>query len=480
MTIHGQFFAGVPLHSGDVVEVRNPAHVDEVVGTFPRLRPGDIDAIVRAADAAASAWTACPVGERFELIAQALAEVLGDGVDTLLTRENGKVLADSTREVQYLGYPVAFLAPHLDWLAGFEDLGDNGRHRTKIFRQPFGVVGIITPWNAPVGQSVITLAPALLAGNSVVAMVPATCPLAVLRIFGQLAQALPPGVLSLVASPDPDVAKALVEHPLVRNVHFTGSTGVGSLVAHEAADTIKPITLELGGNDAAIVLDDAFGDETIYARIIAAAFGFCGQACVALKRLYVPLSQVERALAGLGAVLETSVVGDGLDPGTTMGPLHTARGRERVERLVAQARAAGGTVHEFGTLAGDPEKGHFVLPTLVTGLDNSASLVQEEQFGPALPLIAYDTVDEAVAMANDSEFGLGGSVWSGDVERAERLALCLSTGMVWVNAHSGAGIDGRAPWGGFRKSSVGRSGANRAGLESFTQPLAVTVPTPAG
>lgn len=477
MAVVREFITAVPVGLAETVEIRNPANLDEVVGAIPRITPADIDKLVLAADAAKGDWTRRTPQERFDLITAALAEADTAGLDVLLTRENGKVLSDSTREVQYLSYPVSFLAPLIPWLTDGDDLGDNGRHHTKVYRQPFGVVGVIIPWNAPIGQSIITLAPALLAGNAVVALLPATCPLAILQVFGALARALPKGVLTLLASPDPAVPKALIEHPWVRNVHFTGSTTIGTVVAREGSGTITSLTLELGGNDAAVALDDAFQGESVYAKWVAAAFGFCGQACVALKRLYVPRSRVEQTLEGLAQILDATVVGNGLDPATTLGPVHNARGRDRVRRLIEEARAAGGTVHEFGMMNADPDKGYFLRPAVVTGLGNDASLVREEQFGPVLPIIAYDSVEEAIALANDSEYGLGGSVWSADVDRAAKLALELETGMVWINAHSGAGIDGRAPWGGFKSSGVGRGGSNRAGLEGFTEPKIVTIPT---
>ncbi|WP_198152830.1 aldehyde dehydrogenase family protein [Pseudofrankia sp. DC12] len=467
------FVAGIGLPVRGRLDVRNPADHDDVVGTIPELTAADVARVVRAADRAQKGWGARTPRARYDLLAAALAGADVTGADVLLTRENGKVLADSTRELGYLDFPVRFLAEHLDWLADGDDLGDSGRHRTRVLRRPFGVVGILTPWNVPIGMSVVTIAPALLAGNAVVAHIPPTCPLTVLRVFGQLAGALPPGVLSLICAPDPTIAQALVEHPLVRNVHFTGSTAVGALVAREAAGTMATVTLELGGNDPAIVLDDAFDDGALYQRLAASAFGFGGQACVALKRLYVPRSRVAEVVDGLGSVLSSTVVGDGLDPATTLGPLHTARGRARVRGLVQRS---GGDVHEFGKLAGDPAKGNFLLPVVVSGLDNTAPLVREEQFGPALPVVAYDSVDEAVAMANDSEFGLASSVWSADQEAAAQVAGALEAGMTWINMHAGAAIDGRAPWGGVKLSGVGRGGANRAGLEGFTEPHAITWP----
>ncbi|WP_051215296.1 aldehyde dehydrogenase family protein [Granulicoccus phenolivorans] len=476
-TVEREFITGADLAIEGRVEVYNPANTDEIVGTMPRIRPEHVDAVVRAAHAAQKSWARSTPQERFEAIIAALdaAGKAGDAA-RVLTAENGKVLADSERELLYMSYPVKFLAGQVDWLTQGEDLGESPTHRTRVFRNPMGVVAVLTPWNVPIGMSVITLAPALLAGNSVVAHLPSTCPLATLQVFGALAKALPPGVLSLISSPDTNVAKTLVEHPLTRGVHFTGSSTVGSLIMHEASDTLSSVTLELGGNDAAIMLDDAFDDDAVYGKLVAAAFPFAGQACVALKRLYVPQAKVEPVREAIGSILAKTVVGNGLDAGVTMGPLHTAAGKANVERLVRSVNAtANGKVYEYGELAGDPAKGHFLLPTLATGVHNGDAIVDNEQFGPTLPIIGYDSVEQAVEFANDSEVGLGGSVWSADEERATEVARGIETGMVWINGHAGQSLDGRAPWGGVKLTGVGRGGANRYGLEGFTEAQAITI-----
>lgn len=222
----------------------------------------------------------------------------------------------------------------------------------------------------------------------------------------------------------------------MRHIHFTGSTAVGSIIAHEAADSLTT-TLELGGNDAAIVLDDVFDDPAIFPRIVADAFGGAGQACVALKRRYVPKSRFADTVDALAAVLDRTVVGDGLDDATTMGPLHTATGRDRVLGM-ADARSMGAQICEFGTLAADPDKGYFLRPTLASGVGSNDRVVREEQFGPVLPVIGYESADYAVAMPNDSEYGLSGSVWSKDPERAVAVARRFESGMTLINTHGGA------------------------------------------
>jgi acyl-CoA reductase-like NAD-dependent aldehyde dehydrogenase len=256
-------------------------------------------------------------------------------------------------------------------------------------------------------------------------------------------------------------------------VHFTGSTEVGRLVAAEAAATLTSLTLELGGNDAAILLDDALDVPGALGSLAGAALMVTGQACIALKRLYVPRALLGDVVDGLRSVLDAHRIGDGRLDGVTLGPLHTARQRDRVRMLVEEARAQGGEVIECGELVGDVQHGHFLRPSLVSGLANGAGLVQQEQFGPALPIIAYDDVEQALAMANDCDYGLGGSVWSADHERAAGLAARMQAGMVAVNAHGAAAVDSRVPFGGTKASGIGRGGSNRAGLETFTETRAV-------
>ncbi|MGF7234291.1 MAG: aldehyde dehydrogenase family protein [Frankia sp.] len=454
--------------------VHNPANRAEVVGSYPVLAPADVDHVVTVAGQAQRSWAQVPPAERFERLEAALAAVDLTDRDRLLTREQGKPLAESTRELGYLGFSTRLLSEHLSWLTDGEELMPSAFHRSRVYRDPVGVVGIITPWNFPIGIPVVSVAPALVAGNAVVLHLPATAPLAALDVFGQIAALLPEGVLSAITSPDTGVARRLVEHSAVRHVHFTGSTMTGRIVAREGAETLTGLTLELGGNDAGIVLEDAVDDQPdLFARLVAGAFGNAGQACIALKRLYVPAARVGEVVEGLGAALATQVVGDGLNPATTMGPLHTRAQRDKVRGLLDRARADGGTVLEFGALAGDPELGNFLRPALVTGVDASSPIVAEEQFGPALPIVGYSSIDEAVALANDSRYGLGSSVWSSDVTRAAGIARRLDTGMTFINAHGGAGIDGRVPFGGTKDSGLGRGGANRAGLEVFTDAHAV-------
>lgn len=457
----------------DVMTVHNPADVQEVVGSRIATDVSEVDALVEAASRAQPAWAALTPSHRADLIDAAVAELDPGSLAELITREVGKPLADSDREIRYLSASIDGLRPHLEWLADGEDLGSSGTHVTRVGRAPFGVVGVIGAWNSPVGMSMVNIAPALVAGNSVVLHIPPTAPLAAEQALSRVASALPAAVLTLVTSTDTRVAQALVEHRLVRHVHFTGSCAVGRLVASEAAASLTTLTLELGGNDPAILLDDATEVPQLFESLAHASLLNGGQACIAMKRIYVPRAHVGHVVDGLREQYGAHRIGDPREPTTTLGPLHTARQRQWVRSLLEDARERGGEVWEGGHVDTDLDRGHYMLPSIVTGIDNGAALVREEQFGPAVPVVAYDDVEEALRMANDTDFGLAASVWSRDIERAEAIASRIEAGMVAINAHGSAAVDARAPFGGVKSSGIGRGGSNRYGLETFTEPRAV-------
>jgi acyl-CoA reductase-like NAD-dependent aldehyde dehydrogenase len=329
------------------------------------------------------------------------------------------------------------------------------------------VVAAITPWNFPLLILAFEVAPALLAGNTVVIKPAPTTPLTTLR-FGELcARVLPAGVVNVVADQD-DLGAVLTSHPDIAKVAFTGSTATGKKVMASAAGTLKRLTLELGGNDAAIVLDDADPGE-VAAKVYAAAMVNAGQSCIAIRRLYVHGSLHDALCDELGRLARESVVGDGLLPGTRMGPIQNRGPFERVKGLLDDARrdstvAAGGGVLD--------RAGYLVPPTIVRDLPDSARLVREVQFGPVPPVLRYSDIDDAVAGANDTEFGLGGSVWSPDHERAFGVATRLNAGTVWVNKHHDLGPD--IPFGGAKQSGIGVE-PGREGLAEFTQATVINV-----
>jgi acyl-CoA reductase-like NAD-dependent aldehyde dehydrogenase len=298
-------------------------------------------------------------------------------------------------------------------------------------------------------------------------------PLTVVRAIEAIADLFPSGLVAAVTGPGATVGRRLLEHPLVRKVSLTGSTETGREAAGVAGRTVKNLTLELGGNDAALVLPDCEIDEALCGNLVAGAFTTSGQLCFGIKRVYVARSRARELADGLCAILDQYVIGNGLEPGTSMGPLNNGPQRDFVAELVAEAVASGGVARPCGEMAGDPERGWFLSPTIVTGLDDSARLVSEEQFGPALPVLAYDSVDEAIDRVNATEFGLCSSIWTVDEDRAVGLARRIQAGTTFVNNHGLFALDLNGPFGGVKQSGVGRELA-LPGLAAYTEPHTIS------
>ncbi|MGH9039173.1 MAG: aldehyde dehydrogenase family protein [Acidimicrobiia bacterium] len=461
--------AGSPFEGRRRGEVRNPADTAEVVGTYPLLEPDDVDAAVEGALKAQVAWAEVPAVERAALVSEAADRVAAiEGLDELLIREQGKVRWEASFEVGFMEAAATYyaeLAPGLD--EGVVAL-DDGMGVLRVFHEPVGVVAAITPWNWPLALALIKVVPALVAGNAIVVKPASFTPLAVARALADIADRFPPGVISLVTGPGGTVGRRLLEHPAVRMVTLTGSTETGREVAAVAGQTIKKVHLELGGNDAALLLDDVTVDENLCGNLVAGAFTTSGQLCFGTKRVYAPTRLAGAVAEGMAEILDQYVIGPGLDPESSMGPVNNAGQRDFVAGLVAEARAAGAQVRTCGELRGDPERGHFLRPVIVTGLDDRAGLVREEQFGPALPVLAYDDLDDAITRVNDSEFGLASSIWSADEDRAARLARRIQAGTTFINNSGMFAIDLRGPAGGVKQSGCGRELAAE-GLYEYTE-----------
>ena len=460
--------------TSDRGEVRNPADTSEVVGTYPRLGAGDVDAAVEAAVKAQVEWARRPAVERAAVLAEAADRIAAlDGLDELLVREQGKVAWEAGFEVGFFEAVSSYYADMAPALDEGELAVDDGMGQLRIFSEPVGIVGAITPWNWPFALTVVKVVPALLAGNAVLVKPASTTPLTVMRALGAIADLFPSGLLSVLTGPGSTVGRRLLEHPLVRKVALTGSTETGREAAAVAGQTVKNLTLELGGNDAALVLDDAEIDEALCGNLVSGAFTTTGQLCFGIKRVYAPRRVADQLAEGLCAILDQYVIGNGLVPGTAMGPLNNGAQRDFVVELVADAEGRGGSVRRCGEMAGDPDKGWFLSPAVVTGLDDRARLVAEEQFGPALPVLAYDSLDEAIDRVNASEFGLASSIWTADEGRAVGLARRIQAGSTFVNNHGLFAVDFNGPFGGVKQSGVGREMA-LPGLAAYTEPHTVS------
>ncbi|MFS2008849.1 aldehyde dehydrogenase family protein [Azospirillum sp. CT11-132] len=431
MNFDGDFvmsIGGRPVATSTTLPVVNPA-TGKVFAAAPDCTPELLDRAVAAARAAFPAWRDLGPDRRSALLKQAgdLMAANAEPLKALLTREQGKPLDDAAGEVAGAAY----------WLKSFARMdipvtvGQSGPgRRTETHQMPLGVVGAIAPWNFPLLLAFWKIAPALKAGNTVVVKPSPFTPLATLKAVELLQSVLPAGVLNAVGGGD-DLGPWLTAHPGIDKVSFTGSTATGRRVMASAAEGLKRITLELGGNDAAIVLPDIDVD-AMAPRIFWSAFRNSGQICVATKRLYIHADIYDRLAAALVAYAASLPMGDGAMPDTKLGPVQNARQFERVKDIIEDCRAQG---HRFlcgGDIDGGRD-GYFIPVTLVDDPPETSRVVREEAFGPVLPLLKFHDIDGAVARANDCEYGLGGSVWSGDPARAQAIAERLETGTVWIN-----------------------------------------------
>jgi len=456
--------------------VYDPAQTGAIIGYAAAASADDALAAVAAAEAAWPAWAAMSATERVAIVLKAL-EGLGSDNDArtdILSRENGKIRFEAFIDLAVFSgrfHQAAEFAPELD----VDEHIAGPPFNTTITKLSRGVVTIIYPFNWPLAILAASLPAALMSGNTVIVKPPPTTPLSSVQTLSHLVRALPPGVLNVVTGEDSVVGPVVVGDPRIRHVCFTGSVGGGKRIMAMAAANVTNVTLELGGNDPALVLSDAVLDEAAFAKMSGATFMTTGQVCMALKRLYVPRSRYDEVVDGLGATLVNQRVGPGLDPEITMGPLNTARQRDYVTGLLEQARAAGAEVQSYGEYAGDWTSGNYMLPSLVLDPSPALGIVAEEQFGPALPVLPYDDEEQAIRLANATWSGLCSSVWSGDNEHAMRVARQLRTGVTFFNNHNATAVDERAPFGGFAQSGIGRE-LGREGMHDFTETHVMAVP----
>ncbi|GAB1616945.1 aldehyde dehydrogenase family protein [Pseudomonas sp. NGC7] len=441
------------------LDVINPA-TGQVFEQCARADMQQLEDAVSTAHFAFPTWSRRTTDERASFLLK-LADALEarqDEMATLITLEQGKPLSDAVWEV---AGSVACLRYTATLDLPLRTLRTSENERIVEQRVPHGVVATITPWNVPLILLVMKLAPALLAGNTVVSKPAPTTPLSTL-LLGEIAvDILPAGVFNTIVD-DNDLGSALSAHPDIAMVSFTGSTATGRKVMATAAGTIKRVTLELGGNDPAILLEDIDIDEVI-PKVFAAAMINNGQVCLAAKRIYVPASIYEPVCAALAKLAENAVVGNGLEKGVHFGPIQNAQQFEKLKTYLRNA-------HDYGVvIAGGnviDRPGYFIQPTVVRDIEDDAAVVHEEQFGPIIPVLSYDALETVIERANNSEFGLGATVWSTNIDKAYDVACQLTAGTVWVNQHLAMPFD--IPVGGAKQSGLGVQQGIK-GLEEFTQ-----------
>ncbi|MBO9378391.1 aldehyde dehydrogenase family protein [Sphingomonas histidinilytica] len=446
-------------------DVINPA-LGKPFARCPKADRAILDQAVAAAKRAFPGWAATPADERARLLTS-IADALAEKVDefaAVLTAEQGKPLDQAAGEVKGA---VNVLRTFAGMRLEPKVLRDDARQRIVEHRVPLGVVAGITPWNFPLVLLINKLGPALMAGNTMVAKPAPTTPLTTL-MFGELCRdVLPAGVLNIICDEN-ELGGALSSHPDIAKVSFTGSTATGKKVLASTAETLKRVTLELGGNDAAIVLDDV-DTKTVARKVFDGAMRNAGQVCIATKRAYVPEAIYDDFCDELGRLARETVVDDGTRQGAQIGPVQNRQQYEKLTALIADA-AQSGTIVAGGEPMDGP--GYFIRPTIVRDIAEDTPLVREEQFGPVLPVLKYNDIDELLERVNDTEYGLGGTIWASDVERASELALRVRTGTVWVNRPQG--VDPRVPFRGAKQSGIGTE-MGEAGFEEYTQGQIVSV-----
>jgi acyl-CoA reductase-like NAD-dependent aldehyde dehydrogenase len=465
MTTYTMTIAGEAGHADESFEVIDPATGAPFAGA-PVCSAAMLDRAMEAARAAFRAWRKDESARRQALTRA--ADVVQNNAQELarvLTQEQGKPFAQAMREVMSASaifrYTAALEMP-------VDVVQNDERARIEVRRRPYGVVGAITPWNYPILIAVTKIAPALLAGNTVVLKPSPFTPLATLELGRLLRDVFPRGVLNVVSGGD-DLGRSIVEHPAVGKVSFTGSVATGKKVATSAAGDLKRVTLELGGNDPAVVLGDV-DPKKIARALFWGAFMNSGQVCTAIKRIYAHETVFEPLVGELSELARTVKMGNGLDPENELGPVNNLPQHRRVKDLVDDATSRGARARAGG--GPRPGSGYFFEPTILSDAPEDARIVAEEQFGPAVPVLPFSYLDDALQRANATHFGLSASVWTNDTERGAAIAAELDCGTAWVNQH--IALSPLAPFGGAKSSGIGYENG-KWGLEGFCQLQVVNV-----
>ncbi len=478
MLIDGQWVAAA---GGEVWKHRHPA-TGEDVASFPVAGAGDVDRAVRAARRAfdEGPWPRARASERIRVLRR-VADLVREHGDELLKLQ----ALDNSVPLSFgavYATSAAFVADVFDHHAGWTDklAGETlppyqgGDHLVMTLREPVGVVGAVVPWNAPLLLSAQKLAPALAAGCTVVLKPSEYATFAVLRLARLIEEAgLPPGALNVVTGPGEPTGDALINHPMVNKLSFTGSRAVGRKIVQASADGFKRVSLEMGGKSPALVFADADVSSAAAITMGTVTLGLSGQVCLAQTRALVHRDVADEFLAMAEMIGGMVSYGSPFDPAVTSSPLINTRQMERVLALIAEGQADGARLVTGGTRAeGDLAAGNFVTPTLFTDVSNDMSIAREEIFGPVLSVIPFGDEDEAVRIANDTEYGLAATVWTSDIKRAMRMTKAIRVGTVGINGYQ---LEPHAAFGGYRQSGLGREGG-RPAIEAYTELKTVLLP----
>ena len=447
----------------EVISVHNPAD-GSLVGTIPSGTHEDVDNAVIHAEEAFSSWSHTDPLNRSKILFSAAQLVRADqqNLAGLLTREQGKPLRESQNEIAGFARILEYYASISGTMQGDYGISRQYGHM-MVVREPIGVCAAIIPWNVPAIIMGWKIGPVLAAGNTMVLKPSRTAPLTCMALAGHLhAAGLPPSVLRIVTGPGEEVGEALATNTSVRSLSFTGAVSTGIRVAELAAPTLKKMVLELGGSDAMIVCTDADLDAAAKGAVLGRFFN-CGQTCTAIKRVFVDATIARPFIRRVEELTGSLRLGNGLEKGVDMGPVHTAAQREHIHSLVQETVDGGmATVLAGGSVPDDPQysSGTFYHPTILTDVDSDAPVMKEEVFGPVLPITSFDTLDEAISLANATRFGLGSSIWTHDMRTISRAIGDLKVGMVWVNQH--LRIPPEVPFGGTKCSGIGRENGRYA------------------
>ncbi len=450
---------GNAVESDTEISVINPA-TEEIFATVARSNPAHLEAAIKSAKAAQKKWAKTSMTERQEALKAISVGIKNraDEIAKLQTMEQGKPLAESIGEV---GYTQVFLDHFTTFDLPVEVVQDDEEKRVEVHRKPLGVVACIVPWNFPLLIGAHKVALSILAGNACI-LKPAPSTPITSAIFAEIcAEILPAGLVNTV-NDENELGDMLTSHPDIAKVSFTGSTATGKKVMEKASGTLKRVTLELGGNDPAIVMPDVDINETAE-QLFGAAFMNCGQVCIGLKRTYVHESIYDEMCDALGRLADAAVMGDGLKEDTQVGPLNNKMQFDKVKNYLENAKQVG-TVVSGGNIP--EQKGFFVQPTVIRDVQDGDEIVDVEQFGPIMPVIKFNEIDDVIERANATHYGLGGSVWSKDLEKAKEIALQIETGTAWINKHLDFGPN--VPFGGAKQSGIGVE-FSLEGLQEFTQ-----------